>query len=514
MRIYIFSTIVFGIAIITLFGCSKEVAQDTLVIGIQQTIPTLDPAMHRDRTVESVLRNMFDGLVTRDFNMRVVPQLAESWEIVDDFTWRFHLRKGVKFHNGEDFTAEDVKFTIQRIIDEGAIDGQSSPRKGLLGPVKGVEIEDDYTVLIKTENPWPILPAMLTFQEIVPKDYIEEKGDGYFAEHPIGAGPFKFVEWVKGERIVMQRFDDYYGGSPDIPPVAPAKIKTLIFKPIPETASRIAALKSGECHIIQSLPPHLVDEVQSDERTAVLTCEGTRSYFVGMNCKEKPFSDVRVRRAMNYAVDMESIVKTILEGMAILLPGPLVPAAFGYNEELKLYGYDANIAKELLKEAGYENGFEVELDTDKDMREIAEAVSSQLAKVGVKAKVRMWEWGVLRPQLEAQKRSLFMASWGNASLDPVGILIPTLKTEGRGNFTGYSNPKVDELLDKASTGMNLQERKDYFQEAQKLIHSDAPWIFGYSPKEIYGVRKSVVNWRPTPDGRMNMHDVYLGTSLP
>lgn len=509
MRTYLSRTTIFGMLIIMLFGCAKEVAQDTLVIGIQQTIPTLDPAMHRDRTVESVLRNMFDGLVTRDSNMKVVPQLAESWETLDDLTWRFKLRKGVKFHNGEDFTAEDVKFTIERITNEAAVDGQSSPRKGLLGSVNGVEIEDHYTILIKTENPWPILPAMLTFQEIVPEDYIKEKGDGYFAEHPVGAGPFKFVEWVKGERIVMERFDDYYGGSPDIPPVGPAKVKTLIFKPIPETAGRIAALKSGGCHITQSLPPHLVNEVQSDERTMVLTCEGTRSYFVGMNCQKKPFSDIRIRRAMNYAVDMDAIVSKILEGMAIPLAGPLVPAAFSYSKELKTYGYDENTAKELLKEAGYENGFEVELDTDKDMREIAETVSSQLAKVGVKAKVRMWEWGILRPQLEAGKRSLFMASWGNASLDPVGILIPTLKTGGRGNFTGYSNPKVDELLDKASIGMNSQERKEHFQEAQKLIYSDAPWIFGYSPKEIYGLRKSVVNWKPTPDGRMNMHDVMV-----
>ena len=519
MRTYLLKATIFGIAIIMFFGCAKEkiTQEETLVIGLQQTISTLDPAMHRDRTVESVIRNMFDGLVTRDANMKVVPELAESWELVGDVTWRFKLRRGVKFHNGEDFTAEDVKFTIERIIEPNMIDGASSPRKGLLGPVNAVEIEDDFTVLIKTEKPWPILPVMLPFQEIVPKDYIEEKGSAYFAQHPVGAGPFKFVEWRKGERIVMERFDDYYGGSSEIPPVGPAQVKTLIFKPIPETAIRIAALKAGKCHIIQSLPPHLVASVQSDERTVALDCAGTRSYFVGMNYNTKPFSDERVRRAMNYAVDMDAIVKSILEDMAIPLAGPLVPAAFGYNDKLKPYGYDVEEAKELLKEAGYEKmtalptsfGFEVELDATKDTKDIAEAISGQLEKVGIEAKVRMWEWGVLRPQLDQQKRSLFLTSWGNASLDPTGILIPTLTTNGRANFTGYSNLEVDELLRSASVGMEEEERKKAFQKTQELIYADAPWIFGYSPKEIYGVRKSVTNWKPTPDGRMNMHDVTL-----
>ena len=512
MRNYLLKATIFGIAIMMFFGCAKKEKisqEDTLVIGLQQTISTLDPAMHRDRTVESVIRNMFDGLVTRDSNMEVVPELAESWELVDDLTWRFKLRRGVKFHNGEDFTAEDVKFTIERIVKPNMIDGKSSPRKGLLGPVNAVEVEDDFTVLIKTEEPWPILPVMLPFQEIVPKDYIEEKGSAYFAQHPVGAGPFKFVEWVKGERIVMEKFDDYYGGSPEIPPVGPAQVKTLIFKPIPETASRIAALKADECHIIQSLPPHLFDEVQSDERTMVLTCDGTRSYFVGMNCKKEPFSDVDVRVAMNYAVDMDAIVESILGGMAITLAGPLVPDAFGYNNELKPYGYDVEKAKQLLKEVGFDSGFSVEFDATKDTIEIAEAISNQLAEVGIKAEVRIWEWGVLRPQLEQNKRSLFIASWGNASLDPTGILIPTLTTNGRANFAGYSNPEVDKLLSSASVGMKKEEREKAFQKAQELIYADAPWIFGYSPKEIYGVRKAVTNWKPTPDGRMNMHDVSV-----
>jgi peptide/nickel transport system substrate-binding protein len=416
----------------------------------------------------------------------------------------------VKFHNGDNFTASDVKFTIERIITEGAIEAQSSPRKSLLGPISGVEIVDDYTVLIKTSEPWAILPTMLTFHEIVPKDYVEKKGSRYFAQHPVGAGPFKFIKWIKGERIVLERFDEYYGGAPDIEPVSVAKVKTLIFKPIPEPASRLAALKAGECSIIQDLPPHLVESLKNDVKIKVLTAEGTRSYFVGLNCTKKPFKDVRVRQAMNHAVNIEQIIDSILEGMARWLIGPLVPGCFGYNEALNPYQYDPEKARRLLKEAGYPNGFEVELDTDSDLKEVAEAIANQLADIGVKAKVRVWEWGVLKPQLDANERHMFISSWGNASLDPVDILLPTLRSGGAGNYTGYSNSKVDELLDRASVEMDLNLRAELFREAQALIHQDAPWIFGYSLKEIHAARQEVENWQPRPDGMLHMHDVFIG----
>jgi peptide/nickel transport system substrate-binding protein len=500
------------IFILLQFGCGgKEERRETLTVGISQTLPTLDPAMHRDRTVESVLRNMVDCLTARDNEMNLVPQLAESWNRADDLTWRFKLRRGVKFHNGEELTAEDVKFTIERVIKPNMIGGRSSPRKGLIAPVSGVGVEDEYTVLIKTSRPWPILPVMLTFIEIVPKDYIEEKGDEYFAEHPVGTGPLRFVEWVKGERLVMERFEGYWGGSPQRPPVGEAKLDVVIFKPIPESANRIASLKAGGCHIIQNLPPYLVGQIESDPKTEVLSCEGTRSFFLGMNLTEPPFENPLVRKAMSHAINVNLIIDSILKGMAVRLAGPLVPAAFGYNDELKPYEYNPDLAEELLGRAGYKDGFEVELDTDSDLKEIAEAISSDLAEIGVRAKIRVWEWGVLKPKLENHERSMFLFSWGNASLDPVGILIPVFKTDGRGNYTGYSNPKVDELLEKAETGLDMEMRRSYFREVQRLIHDDIPVVFLFSPKEIYGVRRSVKNWVPTPDGRMDMHDVYLSS---
>ena len=490
-------------------GCGTKAGRETLVIGIAQTIPTMDPAMHRDRVTESVHRNVFDGLVTRDANMQVVPELAEFWQVIDDRTWEFHLRQGVRWHNGDFFTAEDVKFTLERIIEPNRIEERSSPRKGLLGPLVKVETVDDYTIQLITSEPWPTLIAMLPFHEMVPKEYIEEVGDAYFAEHPVGTGPFRFVEWRTGEHIILARFDDYYGGASDIPPVGPANIERLIFRPIPETATRVAALKAGECGLIQLLPPHLIDNVKADRRTQVLSCAGTKSFYVGMNCRRPPFNDKRVRQAMNHAVDMGSIVETILEGAAIVLSGPLVPDAFGHDPLLPMYRLDVMEAKRLLTEAGWNEMLAFELDCTQDTKEVALAIAAQLDLLGVRATVRVWEWGVLRTELERQNRDCFLSSWGNASLDPVGILNPTLRTGGRGNYTGYSNPDIDRLLDSAMTTMDTAERERLYQQAERIIHSDAPWIFGYSMKEIYAARNEVQNWAPTPDGRMNMHDVVI-----
>ena len=491
-----------GILIFIQFGCGKgKIEEKALVIGTSQSLPTLDPAMHRNRMVQSVLRNIYDCLTTRDADMKVAPQLAESWEMTDDLTWKFYLRKGVKFHNGDSLTSEDVKFSLDRIIKPNMISGRSSHRKGLIDPVEDVEIIDDHTLLIKTSEPWAILPTMLTFIDIVPKKYVQEKGDDYFASNPVGTSAFKLGEWVKGERLVLKKFDDYYGEK--------AKVDTVIFRPIPEPASRISSLKAGECQIITNLPSHLIDEVDSDPRTLVLSSDGTRSFFIGMNVKKAPFDNPIVRKAMNHAINTDLIISSIMKGMAINLPGPLVPGVFGYNENLEPYKYDSELAKELLKKAGRPDGFKVEIDADYDTKEIAEAISAEFAKIGVTASIRVWELGVLRTQLESQNRSMFIFSWGNASLDPEDILIPVFRTDGRANYMGYSNPEVDKALKEAQIGLDSEIRKQNFIKAQKLIHDDMPVVFLFSPKDMYGVRKSVAGWKPTPDGRIDLHGAYL-----
>jgi peptide/nickel transport system substrate-binding protein len=327
---------------------------DVLVVALNvDSIPTLDPAMHRLRYAETVIRNVFDGLVTRTTRDRVVPEIAESFTQTGPTGWEFKLRKGVTFHNGDRLTADDVVFTFERVLREGAIGGKSSPRKGLLGPLAKVEAVNADTVRFTLDKPFPpFLQAIVHFQ-IVPKAYIQKVGDAGFAERPVGAGPFKVVQAKLDSQVVLERFDRYYGGAPAIPPVGPARLKGAVFRMMPEPATRVAALKAGEVHVIQAVPLDLVPDLEKDKRVAVKPAEGTRVYGVELNTAKPPFNDVQVRQAMNHAVNWEQILKTIYRGYGTRLATVFLPSGFGFDAGLKPYPYDPAKARALLKRAGY-----------------------------------------------------------------------------------------------------------------------------------------------------------------
>jgi len=496
----------------------------TVVIGMATSdIVILDPAAYSDRPTETVIRNMFDGLVTRTRENEVVLELAESAEWIDDKTIEFKLKKGVKFHNGEDLTADDVVFTFERILfqDIGA------KRRGFCGPMEKVEKVDDYTVRFHFKEPWPVFWQMLVHNQIVPKDYLEEVGDEEFAKHPVGAGPFKFVEGKLDEYIVMERFEDYYGGADDLPPVGPAFLDRVIFKMIPEASTRVAALLAGEVDIIQSVPAYMVPKLLADPNVEVKMCGGTRPKFMDMNVKMPPFDDVRVRKAINYAVDAEEILAKVAGGYGVILPGPLSPFNLYADPTLQPYGYDPDKALALLGEAGWKDTdgdgildkegkpFSMVIDAYGPYVEIAEAVAGQLREVGIDASVRVWEWGVLKKAALAGERMAVMRDWGDSAFDPVGYIEAKWHTRvegtplGRGNFSQYSNPRVDELIEAGATEPDPDKRREIYNEMQRLIWEDAPALFLYVPQEIEACRIRVQNWAPSPDSRENMHDVWV-----
>jgi peptide/nickel transport system substrate-binding protein len=492
-------------------GCQpaeKEAEDYTIIVGLSQTIMTLDPANHRDRVTETVIRNIYDGLVTRKPDGTVVPEIAESWTNPDPLTWEFKIRSGIKFHNGSDLTVEDVKFTFDRVIQEGAMEGETSPRKGLMGPVTEVEIVGDDTIRFVLKKPWPILLAMLPHQQIVSKAYVEEVGSD-IATKPMGCGPFKFVEGSIDERIVLERFDDYYGGSPEIPPVGPAPAKRVIFEFMPEVSTRIAALQGGDVHIIHNIPPDMVSTLEADPNVIVKTVEGTRMHMFEMNVTKPPFDDVRVRQAVNYAIDMDAIVKNVLSGYGTVVAGPLLPHGFARDPDLKPYGYDPAKAKKLLEEAGYADGFELVIDTTDELKDVVYAAASMLADVGIEATVRTWDWGVLKEQLLAGERMMCFGNWGNSTLDPSDLLVPKLRSNDRGNYSHYSNPELDALLDAAEVETDREVRKTLYYQAQAIIYEDAPWVFSYVGREIEACRSNVENWQPSTDSRINLHRVKL-----
>ncbi|NIM05960.1 MAG: ABC transporter substrate-binding protein [Armatimonadetes bacterium] len=491
-------------------GLSRALVQGSLRVGLDADVETLDPAMHRSRTVEAVVRNICDGLVARDLQMQYVPQLAVSWSVEGDTRWIFKLREGVRFHTGEPFTAEDVKFTIDRVI--GAIEGLApSPRKDLLGPITGVEVIDEHTVAIITDGPYPILHKKLVFQEICPKAYFERVGAEEFARKPVGTGPFSLVEWRPGERIVLERFEDYYGGSPDIPPVGTAKMRGVLFRPLEEAATRLASLEAKEVDVAVNIPPDQAEHIGRLSHARLSVAQGTRTHFIGLNCTRKPFSDRRVREAMCFAIDPKPIVEQYLLGRAQALPGILVPMAFGYDDSLPQPRQDLARAKGLLKEAGYPQGFDITLDCEATDKRIAEAITGSMRAAGVRAEVRVWKKDNLLNQMRQQQRDMFLTSWGNSSLDPSGILPVLFRSEGYSNYFGFQNAELDRLLEEADRSMEAETRRQKYIEVQRILHREAPTCFHFALEELYGVSDRVENFEARPDGMLPMHDVSLRT---
>jgi peptide/nickel transport system substrate-binding protein len=505
----------------TYIALTKPTRGGTLVVGLAaESIDTLDPADHRERYTETVLRNMFDGLVTRTTTNKVVPQIADSWEWVDNKTLEFKLKPDVTFHNGEALTAEDVKFSFERTITENGIEypePHTALRKGLIAPLESVEAIDDYTVRFHFSDPWPVALQMLCHHNIVPKDYMEQVGTEGFIEHPIGAGPFEFVEGGLDTQVVMERFDDYYGGSRDLPPIGSALLDRVIFKMMPETSTRVAALQAGEAQIIQLVPPDMIEMLGADPNVVVKTCPGTRPFWMEMNVHKAPFDNVKVRQAMNHAVNVELLVEKILGGRGIVLPGALSPFNNFADPTLKPYGYDPEKAKALLAEAGYKpEDISFVIDARESYKERAEALAGQFQELGIDATARLWDWNVVRPLARDGERLAVAGDWGDSAFDPVGHFEakwhtwdPEGQVNGRGNFSTYSNARVDELIEMGEIEPDVAKRHEIYDEAQETVYEEAPAVFLFLPEEVEACSAKVQNWAPSPDSRINLHDVWL-----
>lgn len=496
------------------FGAVAPAAMASdLIVGFSRDADTLDPANHRNRETETIIRNLYDGLLTRDSDMVIHAELAQSYVQVSPTQYEFRIRQGVRFHDGTPMTLDDVLFTLQRLTVEGAMGGSTSPRRDLMGPVESVEAVGDDTIRVNLREPWPLLPAMLPNQQIVSRAHVEAVGNDGMATNPNGTGPFRLVEWRRGEMVVMERFADYYGGADGIPPVSQACVDRVIFQVIPESASRVAALLSGDVHIINELPPHSISQVRASPNADVMTVNGTRSFFLAMNNQGEIFDDVRVRRAVAHAINRDLIIERILGGNAARIDGILSPDAFGKNLDLPVYQYDPALSRQLLAEAGYPNGIDITLDVEGAFRDTAEVIASLLTNAGIRTQVVVGEGPMLvsrwRTQGAPKSGDMYLTSWGNGSLDPFDIFVPTHRTNDRGNSAGYANPELDALLDAAGIEIDRDRRAEMYREAEAMVNRDLPYVYLWVPQDIYGVSTRLSGWRPSPDSRINLHDACL-----
>lgn len=501
----------------------------TIVIALAAAPVSLDPADHRSRESETVIRNMFDGLVTRDATNGVHMELAESMEWTDEQTLNITLREGVKFHDGTEMTADDVVFTFERIINENMIEfpeAHSSPRKGLIAPLESIEKTGDYTVTMHFSGPWPPALQLLVHQQIVPKAYIEEVGTEGFLAKPIGTGPFKFVSVQPGfEQVILERFDDYYGGSPTLAPVGKACAGQVVFSVIPEASTRVSALLAGEVDIVTNVPQDLIESLSGNQNVQVKTAAGTQPKWIELNVNKAPFDDVNVRKALNYAVDKELIIQQIYGGRAVALPGALSPFNNLINKSLSPYPYDTAMATDLLTQAGWADTdgdsildkdgqpLVLTIDTLEEWRPLAEAIADMYRTIGIDANVRFWEYSVIRDQLLAGDRQAYLDDWGDSAFDPVGHFeakwhgFVADTPYGRGNFSTYNNERVNELIQQGETTNDAAARQALYDEAQQIVYDEAPAVFLILPEEVEAASASISNWTPASDSRENMHDV-------
>lgn len=483
-----------------------------LRVGVVSDVTSLDPQNHRDRFAQSVLGNLYDALTFR-LGSEVGDALAQEIRQVDSRTFEVQIRQGVRFHNGAELTVEDVKFTLDRIINAGALDGQSSPRRSLVAPLESVSIVGPDRLRLHLNAPWPTIRGTLSTEGIVNRSFVQAQGASGMATNVNGTGPFRLVAWNRGDSVVMERFPGYYGGAPALPPAGPARVDRVVFRVIPETTSRVAALLAGEIDIATEVPVHMRAQIDRNPRTRVMTTNGTRSFFISLNNTRPPFNDIRVRRAANHAIDRKLIIDRVLAGTATPIEGVLSPDSFAFNADLPPHRHDPALARRLLAEAGYPNGIDVTLDTIGALRDLAEAMAQMLTEVGIRTRVQVWEGAVLTPlwqNNERKERDMFLTSWGSAGLEPTGIMPPTLTTGARGNSAGYSNAEVDRLVREAGLQEDDARRVELYQQAQAIVNRDAPWVFLWVPQEIYGVSRRVQNWAPQPSGMIYLHRATIG----
>src|SRR3989441_5088861 len=408
---------------------TRAQTKDTLTVGLVWINDTLDPHMHYQRVGILINITMFDSLLHKNTKLEYEPSLATSWKALNDTTWEFKLRKGVKFHNGDPLTAEDVKFSFDRVLEPGK-EQKRSPQYGNVRAIKEVKIVNADTIHLITDKPFPLLLERVVFFPIVPKKHIEKVGEEAFGSTAaVGTGPWKLVEWKRDQHIRLEAFDQHWRGKP--------AFKYVVFRAIPEVATSVAELKTGGVDIIRNVNADLLPDIQNHPQTRISTTPILRVHYISLDMRSAPFDKKAARQAANYAIDKQAIVQKMMAGLGRQVATVVQPAAFGHDPSVQPYSYDPKKAKELLAQAGYPNGVDITLHSSfVDYRPVFEALGQMLTEVGFRTTVKMWDPGPAWNkffQAEGKATNGQYGSWGNYSVfDADAVLHPLYHTEPGG----------------------------------------------------------------------------------
>lgn len=467
------------------------------VIFSESDLPTMDPHMHNLRTGIIFFYHTHDNLGVRNAETnQVEPWLAESWENIEPTVWEMKLREGVTFHNGDPFTAETVKWNWERIINPE----QASQQIGNHAAIESVEVIDDYTVQVTTTEPYPIFTERLQNFQMIPEILAQAEGDAFLAENPVGTGPYKFVEWRRGQEIILERNDDYW--HPDIQPA----YQDLILRIVPGVPTQLAELLAGNVDIVRVVP---FDQMQTVEESGVATPKTQAILRVGFTRLDAmgrsgptPFEDVKVRTAVNHACDIQGYIDTLQPG-GDRTPALVNPKHFGFDPSIEPHAYDPELARSLLAEAGYPDGFDTVWvrgpSTMPNQDQVDQAMQRDLEAVGVRVEFETLSDGLAftTRHNEGNAGPMHSYNWGSYSVfDADGILWDMLHSSTI--FTYYNNAELDALLEDGRGSLDPEERMQIYADAQKIVHDDAPMIFMWGFHAVWGVNNNV-EWSPRPD---------------
>ena len=471
--------------------------KDTLTVALPSIVDTLDPHMHFERVGILININMFDSLLHRSAKLEFEPSLATSWKALNDTTWEFKLRKGVKFHNGDTMTADDVKYSFERVLEPGK-EKKKSPQYGNIRAIKEVKIVNADTIHLITDKPFPLLLERVVFFPIVPKKHIEKVGEEAFASSAtVGTGPWKLVEMKRDQHVKLEAFAQHWRGKP--------AFNKVVFRGIPEVATAVAELKTGGVDIIRNVNADLLNDLKNHPQTSISTTPILRVHYISLDMRSAPFDKKAARQAANYAIDKQAVITKMMAGLGKQVATVVQPAAFGHDPSVQPYPYDPKKAKELLAQAGYPNGIDITMHSAAvDWRPHFEAIGQMLTEVGLRTTVKMWDPGPAWNkffQAEGKATHGTYGNWGNYSVfDADAVLHPLYHTEP-GGWIGKHYARVeglDKLIDEARSSVDQPKRKQIYSRIQQMIREEAPSVFLFTQNDTLGISKKV-SYEARPD---------------
>lgn len=480
-----------------------------ITIAIDQNFITLDPHNAGDTVSIFGIRSMYEGLVGFDKDMKIVPALAESYEISDDgLNYTFKLRQDVTFHDGEPFNAEAVKANYDRIMD----DANNLSAKRSLKFVKSMEIVSDYEVSFNLIEPFSAMINKFGMVPMISPKAIEE-GTKYIETNPVGTGTFEFVEWKQGKTLEVKKYADYWGGDQ-------TNVEKVKFSPVPENGSRVAMLKTGEADFVYPMPQQDVKQFENNKDVTINESPSSIVRYVSINTFMDQYKDLKVRQAMNLAVDKEAYIQVVKSGFGHVLDSTMASETQYYAKQ-KAYEFDVKKAKELMKEAGYEKGFAAEIwgNTSSESLKGMEFIKQQLAQIDIDVKIKSMEEGTLSDEIytpakpEDAKVQMWYVSWSPSSGDADGATRSLFSNEyfppNGANTAYYDNDKVTNWIKEANTKTDPKEQEKIYQEIQRTVFQEAPWIFLATDVNLSAQVNHLEGVYVAPDGSIDISKAQL-----